>query len=1004
MGWRYQFGPSSLPAAGGEEGYAEVIEWIRENTVGREHSIKTPFGRRHLIYADFFGSGRSLIGVENYIQDSVLALYGNTHTLANASARQSTYFRSEARQIIKQSLNLDHDDALIFCGSGATAAVSKFMSIMQSSFWRFPEQGSHGERESYHQDRWGSVECTLCGVRLKNEAAYRAHCLSESHMMNVKRKEADAPALHTSRTVVFLCDSSAHHSTTLPFRELSSFGRKGSAAADPVSSQPTFVYEALELDFSTSIVSLDNLKERLEWWKEKASSENRKVTPVCVLSAVSNITGIQQDVLRMASIVHRLWAAGIVVVDFAAAQGKYKIDFNNRNERSSWIDAAFLSPHKLIGGPGTPGLLAMKKRLFRNPVPSVPGGGTVFYVSPSSHSYIYNIEEREEGGTPDIIGAIRCGLVYHIHNMVPHEKRFEIEHDFTDYLLSMLSKEPRIDILGPQFTGTETPRSSVVSFLVKYGNGDDEGRGGLYLHYNFVIALLNDLFGIQARGGCACAGPYAQFLMGISPDLSNRFEESLNRTGQEVLRPGFARVSVHFSMTWEEVRFICDAILWVARLGWLLLQEYTFDGDTGEWYHSFRKPADFRLWMSNFKIGPKTGIRGRNNEESKANEGEDFQYSLKEADELVEQLLDSSQRKGESKTISSTLTQIGKNLDLLWYALPSDGAQAIQSANRTTWGISSAAWRSVNPSIELSPNRPSDACFKVRAFDICRIDETAADEAADAISAGQIQDGENSIEFAAAVSDMNGVLQFPDVTVEEHPPPTVEGSSSTMKVPVAPIHTRRPVSNAIRDFDMIRDGDRVLVGLSGGKDSLTLLMILLDLQKRAPIKFSVGAATVNPQVVEYDPSPLVPFLKSLGVPYFMLSAPIIDMAKTHMQKESICAFCARIKRGMLYNCMRKEKYNVLALGQHLDDICESFLMSAFHNGTLNTMKVSSLWATDFQRTTRPTISLMRVIFELLGPWFTHERGRWELLQPPTSCQLSQTTALHVLEPLKKDTG
>ena len=156
--------------------------------------------------------------------------------------------------------------------------------------------------------------------------------------------------------------------------------------------------------------------------------------------------------------------------------------------------------------------------------------------------------------------------------------------------------------------------------------------------------------------------------------------------------------------------------------------------------------------------------------------------------------------------------------------------------------------------------------------------------------------------------------------------------------PKVPRKLMRGVGKAMMDWDMIREGDRVLLGLSGGKDSLALLHILHALQKRSPVKWDLGAVTVDPGTDAYDPSPLIPYLKSLGIPYFFLSERIIDRAKVKMQGDSICSFCSRMKRGALYSCARKNGYNVLALGQHLDDLAESFIMSALHNGQVRTMK------------------------------------------------------------------
>ena len=140
------------------------------------------------------------------------------------------------------------------------------------------------------------------------------------------------------------------------------------------------------------------------------------------------------------------------------------------------------------------------------------------------------------------------------------------------------------------------------------------------------------------------------------------------------------------------------------------------------------------------------------------------------------------------------------------------------------------------------------------------------------------------------------------------------------------------------DYKMINNDDRVLVGISGGKDSLTLLHLLLHFQRHAPIAFEVAAITVDPQVDGFDPSPLKEYMDTLGVLYFYQSQPIMQRAVDHMDNLSFCSFCSRMKRGIMYTTARREGFNVLALAQHLDDLAESFLMSAFHGGQLRTMK------------------------------------------------------------------
>jgi tRNA 2-thiocytidine biosynthesis protein TtcA len=148
----------------------------------------------------------------------------------------------------------------------------------------------------------------------------------------------------------------------------------------------------------------------------------------------------------------------------------------------------------------------------------------------------------------------------------------------------------------------------------------------------------------------------------------------------------------------------------------------------------------------------------------------------------------------------------------------------------------------------------------------------------------------------------------------------------------------RKVGRAIADYAMIREGDRILLGVSGGKDSLSLLQILRHLQSYAPVRFELGVITVDPEVEGFDPQPLQAYYDALGVPWFYREQSIMEEAKTRLDGDSFCAYCARMKRGIMYTTCRREGYNVLALAQHLDDLAESLLMSIFHGGQLRTMK------------------------------------------------------------------
>lgn len=170
-----------------------------------------------------------------------------------------------------------------------------------------------------------------------------------------------------------------------------------------------------------------------------------------------------------------------------------------------------------------------------------------------------------------------------------------------------------------------------------------------------------------------------------------------------------------------------------------------------------------------------------------------------------------------------------------------------------------------------------------------------------------------------------------------------------------PKNLLRPVGRAIADFEMINANDRILLGLSGGKDSLTLLHVLMHLQRHAPIQFDLAVITIDPISDSFDPSSLKPYIESLGLPYFYQRQPIMELGIKHINNDSYCAWCARMKRGIMYTTARQHGYNVLALAQHLDDFAESFLMSAFHGGQLRTMKANYLVKQKDLRVIRPLV-------------------------------------------------
>ena len=254
----------------------------------------------------------------------------------------------------------------------------------------------------------------------------------------------------------------------------------------------------------------------------------------------------------MSALLHRHGA--LACWDYAAAAPYVAIDMGT-GARPDHLDAIFLSPHKFIGGPGTPGVLVARRELFRNRVPTMPGGGTVAYVNPSEHVYLSDIEHREEGGTPAIVESIRAGLVFQLKEAVGTDAIREREASFITRAIARWRNHPRIEVLG----NLEAERLSIVSFVVRDGQQ--------YLHHNYVVALLNDLFGIQARGGCSCAGPYGHRLLGIDLATSHEFERAIGR-GCEGIKPGWVRVNFNYFISEAVFDYILEAVELVATDGW----------------------------------------------------------------------------------------------------------------------------------------------------------------------------------------------------------------------------------------------------------------------------------------------------------------------------------------------------------------------------------------------------------------------------------------------------
>ncbi|CAI9753072.1 unnamed protein product [Fraxinus pennsylvanica] len=481
------------------------LSWLRSQIIGGNAEFNTPFGKRMLTYSDHTASGRSLQYIENYILDHVLPFYGNSHTTDSYVGYQTTKMVHEAANYVKKCLGGGGEDAIIFCGSGSTAAIKRLQEVMGLAI------------PSILRDRF--LKC------LSNE----------------------------ERWVVFV-GPYEHHSNLLSWRES--------------------LAEVVEIGLDQEgLLDMESFKLKLDFYKSK----NRPI--LGSFSACSNVNGICSDTRAISRLLHQF--GGFACFDFAASGPYARIEM--RSGEIDGYDAVFLSTHKFLGGPGSPGILLMSKALYRlgSSPPSTCGGGT-------DTLYVDNIEEREDAGTPQIIQKIRAALAFWIKEYIGYKAIERHEQNYIERALKRLVPNPYIWVLG----NTIAKRQAILSFFIystTYSSsseinlwGDTGNTRDKPLHGPFVAKLLNDLFGIQARGGCACAGPYGHSLLDIDESHSLAFRSAIEK-GYVGVKPGWTRVSFPYYMSKEEFEFILAAIEFLAIYGQRFLPLYHFNWRTSAW-------------------------------------------------------------------------------------------------------------------------------------------------------------------------------------------------------------------------------------------------------------------------------------------------------------------------------------------------------------------------------------------------------------------------------------
>jgi selenocysteine lyase/cysteine desulfurase len=473
----------------------------RRNIVGIDVEIDTPYGSKKLIYADWIASGRLYSPIEKRISDDIGPMVGNTHSESTATGKAMTDAYHFSQSLVKNHVNANDNDILIFTGTGMTSAIAKLQRIIGL---KVPEQAinfctfSHG----------GISQCK------------------------------DIP--NDKRPVVFLTHTEHHSNHTSWFETLA---------------------EVVVLEPSQDLtVNPETLRREILKYKDR---------PLLIgsFSACSNVTGYFPPYYELAKIMHE--HNGYCFVDFAASAPYVDIDMHPADKQEQ-LDAIFFSPHKFLGGPGSSGVLIFSKELYKNNIPDNPGGGTVKWTNRwGGYSYISDIEVKEDGGTPGFLQGIKAGLAITLKNNMGTNKIHEREKELIELTFKELSKINKLHILA----GNIKERLGVFSFYVDN------------IHHNLITTLLNDRFGIQLRGGCSCAGTYGHFLLNVNFALSKEITDKIDG-GDLSMKPGWIRLSLHPTMTNDELLLIMDAIKQTIENIADWQKDYEYDRHTNEFNHN----------------------------------------------------------------------------------------------------------------------------------------------------------------------------------------------------------------------------------------------------------------------------------------------------------------------------------------------------------------------------------------------------------------------------------
>ena len=502
------------------------FEYYRNNIIGNNQTFESPLGTRKILYADWVASARFYQPIEDKMAKEILPFAANTHTETTVTGTKMTKAYEASKVIIKKHVHANSSDKLVFCGSGMTAAIAKLQRILGL---KIPERFESFLEGSVPQERGRSIK-------------KRTSQLIEKYHFKKDLKP-----------IVFVTHME-HHSNHTSWLE---------TICD---------VEIINPD-KDGFVCLDHFKSLLEHYKERTFK-------IASVTACSNLTGIETPYHEIAKIIHQ--HGGLCFVDFAASAPYTDINMHP-DEEGAHLDAIFFSPHKFLGGPGTPGVLIFNEALYNNRCPDVPGGGTVTFTTPwHLHDYIDDIEIREDGGTPPFIQGIRAALVVKLKEQMGVHNIKARKNELLDICFEEIAKMPKVKILADHIKN----RHGVLSFYI-------EG-----IHYNLVTKILNDAYGIQLRAGCVCAGTYGHYLLELDQKISNIIRNKI-LAGDFSVRPGFIRLSLHPTLTNDQLYFILNAISEIANQIEFWKAQYNYLAHCNEFIH---KDEDHALEDSTYQI------------------------------------------------------------------------------------------------------------------------------------------------------------------------------------------------------------------------------------------------------------------------------------------------------------------------------------------------------------------------------------------------------------------